>query len=136
MEKNFHRALEFVFKWEGGYVASDPGGETKYGISKKSFPDIEITALTKDNAESLYKKYYWDRIGGDTLPFPYDIIAFDTAVNQGPGRATKWLGEAKTGRHYILLRLAHYAKLNDFDKYGRGWVNRLIDLSKLIEEMK
>jgi lysozyme family protein len=138
MEKNFHRALEFVFKWEGGYTSKEKNEpETNYGITKDTYPDIEIESITKDKAEELYKVDFWNKVGGPTLPFPFDVIAFDTAINCGPGRAIKWLGEAKTGHQYLFLRLEHYTKQKKkWKKNGRGWVNRVVDLYKLIEEMK
>lgn len=39
MKENFEKAFSFVLKWEGVYTndKDDPGGETKYGISKKAF---------------------------------------------------------------------------------------------------
>ena len=44
----FSEAIEIVLKHEGGYVndPDEPGGETKYGISKRSFPKYYIKNLT------------------------------------------------------------------------------------------
>ena len=49
---NFTRAISFVLKWEGGYVndPADPGGKTKYGISKRYHPKVDIKALTEKEA--------------------------------------------------------------------------------------
>ena len=59
----FDKAMEHIFKWEGGYVndAKDPGGETKYGICKRSHPTVDIKNLTKDQAKVIYKREYWDK---------------------------------------------------------------------------
>jgi len=40
MDERFLKAVEMVLAHEGGYVndPNDPGGETKYGISKRSYP--------------------------------------------------------------------------------------------------
>lgn len=58
----FDRVVEQVIKLEGGFVndPKDPGGKTKYGISHKSFPYINIENLTKEQAAGIYKKHYWD----------------------------------------------------------------------------
>jgi lysozyme family protein len=36
--ENFERSMDFVFKWEGGYVKDpdDPGAEARYAISKRA----------------------------------------------------------------------------------------------------
>ena len=41
---HFERAIDKTLAWEGGYVndPKDPGGETKYGISKRAHPDVDI----------------------------------------------------------------------------------------------
>jgi len=135
MKKNFPRAMSFVFKWEGEYSNRKSDGETKYGITKKSYPKLDIKNLTRKQAKEIYKQDYWGK-ACDNLPFPFDVLVFDASVQHGRGRADRWMGKATTGRHYLFLRLEHYAKLKHFDKFGRGWVNRLIDLFKLIEEMK
>ena len=37
-------ASDWILQTEGGYVndPADPGGETKYGISKKAYPTVDI----------------------------------------------------------------------------------------------
>lgn len=82
----FDYAFEKVVSKEGGYVnhANDLGGETKYGISKKSFPEINIEKLTLNDAREIYYQEYW-------LPNYYDQIEshkiaskiFDMTVNMG-----------------------------------------------------
>jgi lysozyme family protein len=53
---NFKCSIEFVFRREDGYVndPQDPGGETRYGISKRFHPKVDIKALTKDQASGIY----------------------------------------------------------------------------------
>src|SRR3989304_2037440 len=81
-ESDFDKAIKFVFKWEGGFIydSDDPGGETSYGISKKYHSDVDIKALTADEAKKIYKKEYW--LGGDCqdLPWPINLIHFDACV--------------------------------------------------------
>ena len=48
MPMNFPESIERILSHEGGYVhdARDPGGETQWGISKRSYPGVDIKALT------------------------------------------------------------------------------------------
>lgn len=48
--------LDRLIKREGGYVndPNDRGGETKYGISKRSYPDVDIKNLTIPKAKAIY----------------------------------------------------------------------------------
>lgn len=54
---------------EGGYVNDprDPGGETKFGISKANHPDVDIKSLTERQARDIYKVEYWDRFHLDDI---------------------------------------------------------------------
>lgn len=93
----FERAVEKVLIHEGGYVndPKDPGGETKFGISKRSYPQLDILHLTREEAVAIYWGDWWKRYG-------YEMIAdlalaakvFDFAVNMGASRAHKLLQEA------------------------------------------
>ena len=58
---DFNEAIAPLLADEGGYVndPSDPGGETKYGISKRSFPGLDIANLTKEQAEAIYRTHFW-----------------------------------------------------------------------------
>lgn len=46
---------------EGGYANDphDPGGETKYGITKRDHPDVDIPNLTEDGAKAIYDAEFW-----------------------------------------------------------------------------
>ena len=82
---DFHPIFEFLMKYEGGYVHDphDAGGETKYGISKRSFPNEDILHLTKERAEVLYRENYWNKLNGDFLQQKVALTLFDFAVNSG-----------------------------------------------------
>ena len=96
MLKTFDEIIEQVLEHEGGFVddPTDRGGETKYGISKRAYPDEDIKALTVERAKELYKRDYWDRFKCGQLPDRIRHIYFDMCVNMGGGRATKILQEA------------------------------------------
>lgn len=55
MESSYNYVCKTI-EFEGGYVndSSDLGGETKFGISKKFHPDVDIKSLTKDDAVKIY----------------------------------------------------------------------------------
>lgn len=57
----FLNSMKNLLKEEGGYVnnKNDPGGETKYGISKKSYPSYNIKDLTVEDAQFIYYKDFW-----------------------------------------------------------------------------
>jgi len=86
----FELAIKFTLSWEGGYVndPNDPGGETKYGISKRQYPNLDIKNLTVDQAKQIYYNDYWKKYKIDKIAAinPYlSIITFDTQVNTGKG---------------------------------------------------
>lgn len=95
MKENFNKAFDLVLGFEGGAeVTDDPndrGGLTKYGISQRAHPDIDIRALTLADAKRIYKFKYWDAVGGDHLPPDIDLLIFDMAINHGSGRAVRFL---------------------------------------------
>lgn len=136
MKKNFNKAIKFVLKWEGGYSndPNDPGGETKYGISKRSYPELDISKLTLKQAKEIYYQNYWLKSGCDELPYPFDIVVFDTAVNMGRRRAMEFLDAYNDWRDYLLKRLYTYSKFKLAKLYFRGWANRVLDLYKFISD--
>ena len=83
---NFDIAFEEVIGLEGGYVndPDDPGGETKYGISKRSYPHVDIASLTLEDAKQIYWQDYWNplllsRLYSATIA----VEMFEQAVNFG-----------------------------------------------------
>ena len=133
-EVGFEQALHFVLKWEGGYSndPNDPGGETNFGICKKWYPFEDIKNMTRARAAKIYYENYWLKAGCDELPFPWDIIIFDTSVNMGRARANTFYEKSVDWRDFLLIRIQFYASLKTAKYFIRGWVNRTIDLYKLI----
>ena len=78
----FETAIAFVLSEEGGYSndPNDPGGETNFGISKRSHPNVDIKNMTQDEAESIYKYLYWDACRCESLP---DKLALAVLIAQG-----------------------------------------------------
>jgi len=135
MKDNFEKAISFVLKWEGGYSndKDDIGGETKFGISKRSYPDLDIKNLTIEKAKEIYRKNYWNKLNCDKLPYPMDLIVFDTGVNMGISTANELLKKSNGDpKEFIILRIKKYkeiiARNKKLEKYFIGWINRVLDL--------
>ena len=86
----FEKACVHLFHYEGGYVfdKNDSGGETKYGISKRSYPKLDIKHLTSKEAEQIYYDDFWlkgrfEEISDENIA----IKLFDASVNMGISRA-------------------------------------------------
>lgn len=94
---HFERAIKQVLDAEGGYVNDprDAGGETKYGISKHAYPQINIRELTIDQAKAIYRRDYWDKHNLDMI-VDGDLAAamFKLIVNIGGTRGVKLIQEA------------------------------------------
>ncbi len=160
MNTDWDKAITFVLEMEGGYTLdpNDPGGETKYGISKKAYPSLDIKNLTVDQAKDIYKRDYWEACQCDQLPSAFAISVFDTAVNQGVGKAQRLLQialdvdvdgviGAKTIsaafridthgiKRFLAARLSDYAKtMSDNPKllvFAMNWSYRVMALAELI----
>jgi len=160
---DFDKALAFTLKWEGGdKITNDPddaGGLTKWGISQKAYPGLDIVGLTYEQAADIYKRDYWLAGGCDAMPFPVNMVHFDARVNHRPSSANKMLQRAAgvkddgiIGPQTLsgimsmdphLLAIAQITERNKYyhaivesnasqAKYLRGWLNRTGDLMKEI----
>lgn len=87
---NFETAFENVIGLEGGYSndPDDPGGETKWGISKRSYPHLNIAALTLEEAKQIYWLDFWNRMLLNMI-LDNDIAEelFEQGVNLGRNQA-------------------------------------------------
>ena len=93
---NFETAVNLTLEKEGilSDHKDDAGGLTKYGISQAAYPGLDIASLTKADAIAIYKRDYWDKAQCEEIPYPLDIMLFDTAVNHGVTKAVKILQES------------------------------------------
>lgn len=94
---DFDKAIDVTLLWEGGWSndARDPGGLTRYGISSRFHPTVNLQTLTLAGAKEIYKRDYWDRyrIG---MVEPQEIAAkvLDMSVVLGPRPAVRCLQRA------------------------------------------
>ncbi len=82
----FEKAFRYLITNEGGFsnVSGDPGGKTKYGISQRSYPHLNIEKLTLEDAKKIYYKDFW--LKGKCEEIEYELLAmqvFDFSVNLG-----------------------------------------------------
>lgn len=149
-EDRFTRAIERVLAHEGGFVDNpdDPGGKTRWGISQRAYPHLDIATLTRTQAIALYRRDAWTPIRGDALPEAVAFQVLDAAVNHGVLRAVGWLQQTLGVRVdgvvgpatraaaadadpialifvYNAARLEFYARLRTFPTFGRGWTRRI-----------
>jgi len=142
----FKEALQFVLKWEG-FISNDvrdSGGMTIWGISYRSHKEavLEMERLLGEVkkeeafaiAEHIYWNDYWLGAGCDKLPKPMGIIVFDTAVNRGLSKAKEFYDASTDWQDYLFRRIASYTKLEKFNIFGKGWVNRVIVLYHFVKE--
>lgn len=146
---NFDRAFEIVIGHEGGYVnhPNDPGGETKFGISKRAYPSLVISAITLEDAKAIYYRDYWQRVKCEELPDLLRYPMFDAAVNSGVGQAVRWLqtaagttvdgvigpktiAAAQTDPNRLFsklmaVRLDFMTRLPTWRDFGAGWARRI-----------
>ena len=92
----FFTVFDRLITSEGHYVNNpfDPGGETNWGISKRAYPQLDIKALTRDHAKTIYLEDFWQRLDGDHLPDGIAYQLFDFAVNSGIETAIRKLQAA------------------------------------------
>lgn len=146
----FVRAIERVLEHEGGEADDprDPGGKTRWGISQRAYPFVDLATLTREQAIALYRRDAWMPIRGDALPEAIAFQVLDAAVNHGVLRAVGWLQQVLGVRvdgvvgpvtrtaameadpvalifAYNAARLDFYARLRTFPTFGRGWTRRI-----------
>lgn len=150
---NFETAINRTLKSEGGYTpakASDPGGETSFGISKRSYPNLNIKNLTRDQAIAIYRRDFWELVNADEMPEDLQFQALDFAINSGIGTAIRKLqsaaGVADDGYwgpvtraavarmppavlllRYLAKRLDFMRRLSNWLPNSAGWAARIAE---------
>jgi len=155
MTERFNRQVEIIFRHEGGYVndPNDPGGETKFGISKRSYPGLDIKNLSKEKAKEIYWNDFYQKMKiGHIADEDISLQMFDFGVNAG-GNAVKTMqkvlglkqdgvigndtlntvnsypDQAKLHNLFVDARVQYYKTLAEkrpaSTKYLDGWLNRV-----------
>lgn len=146
----FDRAFAVVIGHEGDLSDDprDPGGLTRYGISKRAHPTVDVRNLTLAQAKQIYLERYWLPLHADAMPEAVAVQVFDAAVNHGikpairmmqralrvqdDGRigpvtlqAMTTVDDARFAARFAAERLMFYADLSSWPAFGRGWVRRV-----------
>ena len=139
----FNSYVDRMLKREGGYSdnPADRGGRTKYGISSRAYPNLDIKNITPEQAKEIYRKDYWDAIKADDLPESIRERAFDTAVNSGVSVARDFLNRSGGDpEKFDALRQNLYSSIvkNDPSQavFQQGWNNRLVSVASADGEAK
>lgn len=126
----------------------DPGGETKWGISKRSYPYLNIKALTKEDAAIIYKKDFIAPLTKTHMPYAVVYQLLDFGVHSGIHTAIKefqkQLGLVPDGiigpktmakinntslsdlaMHALSTRLKFMVSLSNWHANSRGWARRI-----------
>lgn len=151
----FEIAFERLIGHEGGYVnhPEDPGGETNWGITKRTALESGYTGpmreLTRDQAKVIYKTAYWNRAKADQYDGAIGYQLFDAAVNHGIGNAIRFLQRAASVAddgvmgpvslaavkamavtdvlmRFNAARLKFYTDLSTWPTFGKGWARRTV----------
>lgn len=147
---NFDTAIERVLGHEAGYVNNpeDPGGETKWGISKRTYPNLNIKDLTREQAIALYRRDFWTVLHLDDQPLGIASQVLDFGVNSGGGTAMRALQRAigvaddghigpvtlaavkATEPHDLIMlflaeRLIFMSNCQNWQNAGKGWARRV-----------
>jgi lysozyme family protein len=131
---DFQRSVDFVIDEleGGGKIATDSGGVSRWGISSKAHPEVDVVTLTREGAIEIFEGKYWIPSGCQNLTWPVNLVIFDCAVHQGVAVAVQ-ISENTVDHLEALLermeRYAHIAEVNLSERsYLRGWINRLVKL--------
>jgi lysozyme family protein len=146
---NFDAAFNRLISNEGGYSNNplDPGGETNWGISKRSYPNVDIKNLTRNGARAIYLSDFWLRGAMDQYDPALSFQVFDAAVNHGIETAVRMLqraaGCADDGHVgpvtitsvkansvtdmlmlFLAERIEFWTRLSTWGEFGKGWARR------------
>jgi lysozyme family protein len=87
--------IDKIISREGGAKVTkdpvDPGGTTKYGISAKSHPGLNIEVLTYEQAKDIYIQEYFVQPGFQQLPVELQEPVTDFGVHSGTATAVRFL---------------------------------------------
>jgi lysozyme family protein len=140
---------------EGGYWDDPVGGPTKWGISKRSYPHLDIPNLSLEDAAVIYEKDFIRPISSRQLPDGITFQLIDFSVHSGIRRAVKelqrWMNIVIDGNKVepdgvigpytrakilsfsdsdlvmiiIAARLKFLKDLSNWQPNSRGWADRM-----------
>lgn len=153
VEKGYSHDAADDGNWTGGRQGRGILKGTKYGVSAKAYPMLDIINLTIDDAAGIAKKDYWDVLRGDELPAGVSLAVFDHGYNSGVRHAVMLL-QATLDVHidgvvgdetlkaaggadikmlvydYALTRVEDYTRDRTWTEDGKGWCLRAINTAR------
>jgi lysozyme family protein len=158
----FARAFEVVVGHEGGmsldphdrgnWTGGAPGqGElrgTKFGVSAKAYPGLDIAGLTLEAARAIYLRDYWVPCRCGEMAWAPALVTFDSAINSGVRFASillqRAVGAAPDGvigprtlaslrardphqvaAEMLAQRALQMTAMPTFGRHGLGWFRRV-----------
>lgn len=96
MTTRFEQAVALTLDYEGEQSnhPDDPGGLTRFGVSQRWHPKVDVAKLTRAEAIEILEQCYWFPLRGDLLPWPLAAAVFDHGVNSGVAPAAQALQRA------------------------------------------
>jgi lysozyme family protein len=175
MIQNFRACLAFDERKdiEGGNDddKQDPGGRTSRGIEQAEYdawchlhdiPTGDVWKAPQTIIDAIYEHSYWQPYC-DLIPRGADLMYFDTAVNEGPGKAVLFLQRALgiyADGHFGIVTAAavrrmgatsanveavinmmaderrdDYHRDRGFRRFGNGWLSRVTKCEAASVEM-
>ena len=89
-DAEFQKILnEYIIPNEGGYNndPDDTGGETNMGIAKKAHKNEDILNMTRERANAIYYRDYYNWNGLNKLPYPIRGFVVDYGLPTNPLKA-------------------------------------------------
>lgn len=126
-------AIDLVLRHEGGLVndPQDPGGVTNFGISKRSYPDLDIPNLSRAQAGSIYQRDFWTPTMAAQSDQRLANTMLDCRVNQGPAAEGALFKPGIALIDFQVARLLRYVSRVAQDptqlKFLGGWFRRTLD---------
>lgn len=138
---NFGITLDTLSRWRGKPVSVE-----------------DVRNLTIEEAREIYFANYWTPLRADEMPVSVALMTYNAGVNSGPSRGAKLLQKAlnehgqnlavdgQIGKKtltavgqvderriidsYAAAHESFYRGLRRFGTFGRGWLNRLVDVTE------
>lgn len=128
---------------------ADPGGLTKFGVSKRANPDVDISGLTLAGARTVYKTRYWTPCKADSFNSCKKKLLMVDAMYLGGLKMVGAIVQKMTGKsfgadaiaainamddaafssQYKTARDEYIRSLKNYPKFGRGWDRRTAELA-------
>jgi len=139
----FTAAVSIILAIEGGYSNRLEDGPTKYGISGRAHPTVNVKNLSIKQAIRIYKEKYWIPCKVDDVPNIIKLSYFDSCVNKGVWATMKMLASITGGNQTTMFerlagmdervlaetfykkRLSYYKSLPTWNIFSDSWKYRL-----------